>query len=110
MLGTLVSLTGVVLIWKPYYLYKFGFKRRLISYWTGSLKLFACFCATFLIIALAIHKIDLASTKSFYDWFLRAIILSIASILVYFSLLFSFNKGFRDLFMRILSKILNLRY
>ncbi len=100
MLGTLISLSVIVLFWKPYFLYKNGFKQSVFLYWKGFIPL----ALVFLIAASGIYFVfnDNMShdVSGFLQWVFLAIKLCAAISVLYGILLYLFIPGFRDLCLR----------
>lgn len=94
--GTLVSLILMVVIWKPYFLYKNGFHKSVWLYWKGVLPLVIIFCIS----AILVNTISSfmpydRETSNFLDWtFYAAKITAIVSV-IYGGTLFVFNNGFK---------------
>lgn len=105
MFGTLVSLLIIVVIWKPYFLYKNGFKKNVIEYWQGFLKLFISLIMSLLIIRYLIVLFCKGNTENYLDWLLLAIKVSFIILAIYTPILL-INSGFRDLIVRF-NKLIN---
>lgn len=101
MLGTLISLTGIVVIWKPYYLYKHGFKINHLNYWIGNFKFILSFSICLILISYFSNNIFSSNINNFLDWFIYAAIITFLSSLIYFISLYILNQGFKDLVMRL---------
>lgn len=101
LLGKIVSMLFLVVIWKPYYLYKCGFKESVGIYWLHVFKHYAI-----LIISLAscyaIYRMTSWKTSpSIISIFQSAICITLPVILIYSFLLYLFVPGGRDLTQRI---------
>ena len=105
MLGTLISLSLIVLFWKPYFLYKNGFKQSVFIYWKGVIPLLMVLLITVIGIYFIFNDNISYTTLSCFQWVLFAIKLCIITTLIYGVLLYLFIPGFRDLCMRIKSII-----
>lgn len=106
LLGTFVSTFLIVVLWKPYYLYTQGFKTVIWEYWKGYLKLFLCFLFTFIIIKYLTQNFLKSEPTNYVDWAVYAVKISISAGLVYVTILYSLNQGFRDLTERIKNMII----
>lgn len=103
MLGTLTSLTLIVVLWKPYFLYKQGFKLSFLSYWKNNIKLITSLSISFFFINLLITSIiNVDIEPSFFNWILFSIKTSLIILLIYSPILYMFNKGFRDIINRVI--------
>ncbi|WP_053992544.1 lipopolysaccharide biosynthesis protein [Mangrovimonas sp. TPBH4] len=99
MFGTLTSLVVVVLFWKPYFLFKHGFKKNVLEYWKGFIKLLLSLLFSLLIIGRLINYLNLNSIINYLDWFISSIKISFLILIVYVPFLL-LNQGFRDLIQR----------
>jgi O-antigen/teichoic acid export membrane protein len=107
LLGGIISLLIIVGVWKPYFLYHWGFKESVIYYWLGYFK------HVFLILLPAVGCyfvlpfITTANPAEFYvNWILYALLLiSIYTISAYL-LLYVFTQGIRAFTNRVVSKYL----
>jgi O-antigen/teichoic acid export membrane protein len=108
-IGTIISQISIVLIWRPYYLFTYGFKIKSIKYWTGFglhtfYLLVACTIYYFLI-----DFLNLDSKSSLIYLIFKLIKVGAIFSSIYFFILFAFSKGFRDLFYRFLVFV-NIRF
>jgi O-antigen/teichoic acid export membrane protein len=107
-LGTLVSLILIVVIWKPYFLYKHGFKKSVWTYWKGILPIVIVFCLSALIVLFIANYIsyDIESTN-FINWILYASKITFIVTIIYGILLYVFVKGFKVFVLRIKDLLTN---
>jgi O-antigen/teichoic acid export membrane protein len=107
MLGTFTSLSVIVMLWKPYFLYSKGFKTNIWDYWKGFIPL----VVVFLIAAYLINFIHVEflnhDNLNFFEWCLNALIISAVILVVYGSLMYANSKGFRNFYSRVQRLILN---
>ena len=108
MLGTLISLSLIVLIWRPYFLFKEGFKTKLVYYWIDFFKLTLSFIGSFIVTSFFIKYILYSKINNYGQWIINAIIVFTVFTLIYSIFLFSISKGFRD-FIHRLKKQLGFR-
>ncbi|WP_166966460.1 lipopolysaccharide biosynthesis protein [Yeosuana marina] len=100
-LGSILSTLLIIVPWKPYFLYSKGFEKSVSEYWIGFFKLAMPFIGTLIIIKYILFNVVLSDKiTTVIDWIYLAIKTSIIAVLVYGSLLFIINQGFRDLFKR----------
>lgn len=105
MLGTLISLVVIVVLWKPYFLYKFGFKKTVWEYWKGLLKYVLSLVFALIILSQLIDLFDFyPEVDNYLDWLVLALKISCFTVIIYTPLLL-FNDGFKDLFKRFNSLI-----
>ncbi len=102
MLGTLISLIVIVILWKPYFLYKHGFKKNIFEYWKGFFNLFISLIFSSSIIWWLVNLTSNTLVSNYYDWFLLALKTSLIIIIVYTPILM-LNEGFKNLTKRFLS-------
>ena len=100
LLGTFVSLSLIILFWRPYYLYKFGFKKNISEYWIGFLKLVFSISLSVIIIHLIVDDYFTKDLNTFIDLFIYAIKIGLLIICIYSPILFMFNLGFRNIIYR----------
>ncbi|MEO1031187.1 MAG: sugar transporter, partial [Bacteroidota bacterium] len=100
MLGTFSSLAVIVLLWKPYFLYKRGFETNIWEYWKGFLLLsFVLIVSSTLIHFIASNYLTI-NVSSFLGWSFSAVKISGLIIIIYGSLLYLFSVGFRNICLR----------
>lgn len=98
LLGSLISVFVIVILWKPYYLYRRAFKLSVWKYWNVHLKYIFSVGISFLICWNIILKIDyLQYCDGYLKWILNSIIVSGIVFFIYTPILFTWNKGFRDI-------------
>lgn len=108
LLGKILSVAGIALLWKPYYLFKAGLKQPPGAYWKGMASYYAIFAGFMLmLIPLKYYMID----KHVHNWatlLLYAGCILIPLMLAYIIFLFLLTNGMRFFLMRIpaLSNIL----
>ena len=101
LLGKLASLIPIVIIWKPYFLFKSGFKKSVSIYWTGVLRNYSISAFAIAASLYTIRFIPISPYHDIGDWVLYAF----TSMVVFFcydltaTLLFA--KGAKDTFCRI---------
>ena len=101
LLGKIVSMLFLVVIWKPYYLYKCGFKESIGNYWLHVFKHYVI-----LIICLALcyaisHMVHWETSPTILSIFQSALCIILPAIMVYSLLLYLFVPGTKDLIQRI---------
>lgn len=109
MLGTLVSLVLFVVIWKPYYLYKHGFKSSLWEFWKGYLGHLILFTLVFLGLDVVIRSYMTLQVDSYLSWFILVVKIAILCSIIYGGLLYIFTQGFKNITHRA-TKIISKRF
>ncbi|GAL77633.1 O-antigen flippase Wzx [Algibacter lectus] len=106
LLGTFVSMSLIVLVWKPYFLYKNGFKQGILVYWFSFIKHVICFIVAILICNYIKSTFSLL-TESFIDLVLFGIKITLTITIVYAGLIYLASKGFRRISKRFYFMIFN---
>jgi O-antigen/teichoic acid export membrane protein len=107
MLGTFTSLSVIVILWKPYFLYKKGFKTNVWEYWRGFIPLLLIFVISAFIVDLIYNSFFSNPSTNFFDWVINGILISIIILVVYVPLMYLSSSGFRNFYKRITMLILN---
>ena len=104
LLGSISSTTLIIYIWKPYYLFKKGFKLSLWKYWTPWVKhvliMFVAFGLSQTIISYIPYLSDIDG--SWFKWILAAIILVCIQGLISTFLFCIGTQGMRDFMKRLM--------
>ncbi|MEP5341484.1 MAG: hypothetical protein ABJL44_07125 [Algibacter sp.] len=108
LLGTFISVSLIVLIWKPYFLYKNGFKKPLLSYWIGFFRLIISFSLAVLLSNYIITNFITINKESWLLLLISLIQVGFILLLVYSSIMYLFNPGYRTLAIRILGMVKNI--
>ncbi|MEP5254132.1 MAG: hypothetical protein ABJQ39_03655 [Winogradskyella arenosi] len=104
-LGTLISQFIIVMLWRPYYVFKYGFKINHFMYWKGiSLHLL------YVVMALMIYKycasfFEIQENPNLFSLLGTLMKFGILFFLIYFSILSLLSKGFKDLISRLFTLI-----
>ena len=104
MFGTLISLLFIAVSWKPYFLFKYGFKKNVLEYWKGFFKLLITLIVSSMAIWWLINLLCNRHVNSYFEWFLLSIKISLIILSVYVPILI-LNRGFRDLMIRFYNMI-----
>jgi O-antigen/teichoic acid export membrane protein len=100
--GTVGSLFIIGVLWKPYYLFKHGFKKSVLVYWKGLIPIILSFILSSLLVNFINDYFLLANYEmSFLNWLLYSIQISLLILIIYGALLYAFNKSFRIFWTRI---------
>lgn len=106
-LGTFLSLSVIAMIWKPYFLYKRGFRISIWNYWKGVIPLFGVFIISAFLVSFIQNRFFSIEEVTFLSWGLSGLKLSIVAVIIYGALLYVSSLGFRNVFKRILGLIKN---
>ena len=101
LLGKIVSLMAIVVIWKPIYLYRDGFKLPLWQYWRNIIIYIMIFLGTCMLCIKFNLLIPINEFGGFVEWTSKAILSVSIFCCLYICLLFFLTKGSRTLINRI---------
>ncbi|GGW63291.1 O-antigen/teichoic acid export membrane protein [Winogradskyella epiphytica] len=104
LMGTTIAFSIVILMWRPYFLYKHGFKVTVWRYWKGFFILILSFVVPFYLCFLLQKHITLTNNNL---WGLIVYALKITSLAfaIYTPFIYALNSGFRHVTKRLLSLI-----
>ena len=101
LLGGIVSQVAIILLWKPYFLFKQGFHESYLFYWKKFMfLLLLVFGSVFLIDYLSFY-IEIDAYLNFYNLLLYGVIIVSSYSLFNFILMFLFTQGMKDFIQRI---------
>lgn len=101
LLGKIVSLFFIVIFWKPYYLFKSGFKLPIMQYWSGAVRYYIIFVVAFAVGSLITYQITISPSAGYLQWLCYCLLSFTAWFLIEAILLLIFAKGARQCFHRI---------
>jgi O-antigen/teichoic acid export membrane protein len=108
MLGTFSSMILIVLIWKPYFLFKNGFKISVVKYWLGILPILMVFSLSVISIGYLSQNLSYNnSTSNLFNWIIYATKITFLVTLIYGILLFIFIPGFKVFCLRMKTLVFN---
>ena len=98
MLGDVASSITVISIWKPYFLYRYGFKMSVGIYWKNVLLYLCMFVFSWaltdgILLSLALPKPE----EGYLEWSLYALVSSLLFLSILTILFYNFSKGIRTL-------------
>ena len=99
--GTIVSMGLLVLAWKPYFLYKNGFKLPIYDYYRGQIALILPFVMVFPIVQFYFSSKTI-TIDSYFDWIFVGFKLFVFTVLLFVVGFMIFSEGFRNLTSRFL--------
>lgn len=106
-IGTILSQTLIVLIWRPYYLFSKGFEINNIRYWKGFLWHIVYLILSGIIFYFLFDFIGLWKTSNLFSLILKVFKFGITFTVIYFSILISLSQGFKNLVYRLVGYIKN---
>lgn len=101
LLGKVISVLIIIVFWKPYYLFKSGFKMPYKKYWSGAIRFYCIFILTFAICRIISKNIPISPENGYSQWILFGMILIPLYLAINISLLYICTQGTRDCFKRI---------
>jgi len=109
MLGTSVSSLVIVMFWKPYYLFKNGFRESVLkNYWIRFIKLLVIVLFAFYLIYFFNEKINFVfRTSQLSQFLLNLVYLNLIIMLIFYPTLSLLSQGFKDFNARIKSYLIN---
>lgn len=101
LLGKIVSVIPIIIFWKPYYLFKSGFKLPYKKYWLGAIRFYCIFIISFTICNIIRTHLPINPYHGYAQWILLGITIIPIYLAVNISLLYIFTQGTRTCFSRI---------
>ena len=99
-LGTMISQFIIVMLWRPYYVFTFGFKISHFIYWKGFILHLLYFAIAFAIYYYITINLEIESSSNLLSLFGQLLKFGLLFFIIYFSILALFSKGFRNLIIR----------
>lgn len=100
--GTLISSILVVFIWKPYFVFKYGFKKSFWFYWKGIFPILILFCLSAILVNIVAGFISYdMEFSNLLNWILYASKITFIVTAIYGILMFVFINGFKVFVLRI---------
>lgn len=101
--GNVISFLMIVCIWKPYFLYWKGFKKKSTSYWFTILSYLIVLALAWMVFVLIdIYFVTIDPYQNFGNLILYAAIITIVFFIIFSSLMLLFGKGFKSFIGRFL--------
>lgn len=108
LIGTLVSVSLIALGWKPYFLYTKGFKEPVFDYWKGFVILILSFVLAFIICNYIISTFLEMQDHTWWLLILSLFKIGIIIVIIYTTIMYLFNKGFRIFLSRFITILKNM--
>ncbi len=106
LMGPLISMTLIICIWKPCFLYSNGFKISSWSYWLTLSKYFLIITSAWVLSRIIFKSIITINPASSYKlWILYALIITFIYSIISFIMMYAFTQGIRDFSYRMIKKI-----
>ena len=104
LIGKIASILPIIVIWKPLFLYRAGFKRSIGHYWKNVGLTLACFACSFVVASGCARLLPLNPYHNFMEWAGYCLILTALFSLLYLSSLLLLTEGARDMLRRVLKR------
>lgn len=101
LIGKIASIVPIIVIWKPLFLYRAGFKRSIGHYWKNIVVILACFACSFVVASGCTRFLPLNPYQSFMEWVGYCLILTSLFSLLYLSSLLLLTEGARNMMRRV---------
>lgn len=103
LMGNVVSFLLIVCIWKPYFLYWKGFKKKSLNYWLNILKyLFVLAISWYLFIWIDKNFIAIVAPENYQNLIFYGVIITIIFGVIFSVAMFVVGKGFKSITCRFL--------
>ncbi len=96
--GTMVSLILMVFLWKPYFLFKAGFKRSVWDYWKNMSLYIGGGILMFVLLWYLFDRVFTTPADNYLVWVLYALAQCAAMLIAYGLFLYVTTRGMRELF------------
>lgn len=93
--GTLVSTGLIVILWRPIFLYRRGFRTSSLEYWITILKYMAIIAASWLLVGWVVSLGWLPSTKNWGGWLVSALVVPTLYAVVCGGAMYFCSRGMR---------------
>lgn len=105
LLGGIISPFLIVFIWKPYFLFREGFKESVLTYWIGQCKILVLITLPMFIVNSMTGDISsLIPPTTWAGWIGYSTLIFILYVLITFTLMFIFANSFRTFIFRFIKK------
>ena len=111
LLGKIISVTPIVIFWKPYYLFRSGLKLPYRQYWMGTIRFYGIFAFSFATCDMISKAIPINPYNGYGQWVIFGMILIPIYLIVNFSLLCFFTQGAQTCITRVplINRISNIK-
>jgi hypothetical protein len=101
LLGKIISTGIIIVLWKPYYLFKSGLHLKYTTYWTGAYRYFLVSIISILMGHYVIQIIHINASENYISWFYYCIIGLAIYLSINITLIILFCKGSKDCILRL---------
>lgn len=101
LLGKIVSTGIIIVLWKPYYLFRNGLHFSYIEYWRGASRNYIVSAFSFLIVHMLLNFVPFYSTSNFVYWISYCITGTVLFIIISIPMILLFCRGSKDSLQRL---------
>ena len=105
LLGKIISLIPIIVLWKPYYLFRDGFKLKIRIYWKNTIFYYISFILSLSIILIIHHFIPISPYLNWFQFFKYLCILIPLYITIYGLIMLSLAPGTGKLLTRVVKQL-----
>ncbi len=105
LLGKIISQFIIIVLWKPYYLFSYGFKEQISIYWKGVSKYYLCLGLSVTFITGTTYIFDNFPKSSLFSLIIFSLTEVIPTIFLYCISLYFIGPGTQKLFNRIFQQV-----
>lgn len=99
--GKLASVIPIIVIWKPYYLFRDGFHRSYLTYWLQTFRYYGSLLLSAIVVDWLLGLININAVAGYGNWIIESLICAGAFAVVYGGCIIFFCPGGRALLARI---------
>lgn len=103
--GKIASTGIIIILWKPYYLFRSGLKMKYITYWEGAYRNFSVSIVSFIIVHLFIKGLPVSPYTNYFSWISFCTMSICIYLIVNLTLIALFCKGSKSFYTRLVSMI-----
>lgn len=107
LLGKIISLFIIVVLWKPYYLFRDGFKIAVSMFWKYMLRYYAILFLSVAVGTWCCSMVPIDAYASYSAWTLKSVVIIIPFTLLYLAVMYTFTPGTRALIHRLKKQIMH---
>lgn len=104
LLGSVISMLLIVVLWKPYFLYRYGFKEEMREYWSGVFKYSILIAISSIVSCFLLKKIPVDPYSSYVNWIIYSAIVGVIFSSIMMFLFYWFAPGFYLSIKRVMDK------
>lgn len=107
LLGKIASTFIIIIIWKPFYLFRVGFRKKMKVYWKYELRYYVIILTSISFCSWLFQLMPINAAADFVSWAMKAVVMMPLFTAVYLGCLYAFTPGTRDLMYRLRIMVLN---